>query len=266
MVKKNTRDEGSIPFLDKTVLVTGSGRGIGREIALHFAENGANVIVNYFRNRRPAEETANLIRKQKRKAVLIKANVGKVKELELLFNEIKKEFKGLDIFISNAASGYNRPLLEQREKGWDWTLDINTKAFLFATQLAVPLMELRGGGHIVCISSPGARRVANDYSVVGASKAALETLAKYCAVELADKNIIVNSVAPGLVKTEALEHFDFKDLHMETPAGRMVNPEDVAKVVAFLCSPSAFMIRGQVLQVDGGHSLLPSYFKIHRTL
>lgn len=251
-------------FKDKIALVTGSGRGIGRAIALHFARHGADVVVNFFRNRAPAEETAQAIRELGRRALLVKADVGDIAELNRLFETIEQEFGALDIFIHNAASGYNRPALEQKPKGWDWTMNINARALLFGAQRAATLMERRGGGYIVSISSPGAQRVLPDYVVVGASKAALEALTRYLAVELAPKKIVVNAVAPGVVATEALEHFasmESKERILETflrhvPAGRLVTPEDVAGVVAFLCTPAAEMIRGQVIAVDGGY-LLP---------
>jgi len=250
-------------FEDKIVLVTGSGRGIGRAIALHFAGLGANLIINFFRNRKPAEKTADEIRAIGRKALVIKADIGTDRGLDFLFDEVKKEFQALDILVNNAASGYNRPALEQNPKGWDWTMNINARSLLFSAQRAVPLMEERGGGHIVSISSPGSLRVLPDYVVVGASKAAIEALTRYLAVELADKNIIVNAVSPGVADTEALHHFDttqsgkiFQSLIDKTPAGRLVTPQDIARVVAFLCSPSADMIRGQVITVDGGYTLL----------
>jgi len=164
--------------------------------------------------------------------------------------------------ISNAASGYIRPALQQKAKGWDWTMNINARALLFAAQRAVPLMEPRGGGHIVSISSPGSRLVLPDYVVIGASKAALEAITRYLAFELAPKQIIVNAVSPGMVETEALDHFDaiaIRDLRARavnrTPAGRLVTPEDIAQVVTFLCTPAAEMIRGQVVVVDGGYTL-----------
>ena len=251
-------------FENKVVLVSGSGRGIGATIALHFASLGADVVVNYFRNRQPAEETAERIRKLGRKALLVKANMGDLDNIDLLFDKVEQEFHGLDIFIHNAASGYNRSVMEQRAKGWDWTMNINARSLLFAAQHAAPLMEKRGGGAIVAISSPGAGRVLPDYVVVGASKAAIEAITRYLAVELASKNIVVNAVSPGIVLTDALQHFEMvrSDVNLAdkatriTPAGRLVNPQDIATVVAFLCSPDANMIRGQVITVDGGASLL----------
>ncbi len=249
-------------FEDKIVLVTGSGRGIGRAIALHFARLGARVAVNYFRNRQSAEETASEIRSMGCQAAAIKANVGDVDELAFLFAEVERIFGGLDILVSNAASGYNRPAMQQKPKGWEWTMNINARSLLFAAQKAVPLMEKRGGGAIVSISSPGSFRVLPDYVVVGASKAALEAVTRYLAVELASKNIVVNAISPGIVETDALKHFDTMQragiegrIRANTPAGRMVTPEDVAGVAAFLCSPAAAMIRGQVILVDGGYTL-----------
>jgi enoyl-[acyl-carrier protein] reductase III len=242
--------------------VTGSGRGIGRAIALHFAGLGAQVIINFFRNRKPAEQTAEDVRALGRQALVVKADIGTDAGLDHLFQQIETNFGGLDILINNAATGYNRPVLEQKPKGWDWTMNINARAILFSAQRAVPLMEQKGGGYIVNISSPGSERVLPEYVVVGASKAALESLTRYLAVELAEKNIIVNAVSPGVVDTEALRHFDAThDKHTiqsvveRTPAGRLVTPEDIAQVIAFLCSPAASMIRGQVVLIDGGYTL-----------
>lgn len=249
-------------FKGKTALITGSGRGIGRAIALHFASLGTDIVVNYFRNREPAEETAQKINALGVRAEIVKANVGKMDDLENLISETEKLFGGLDILVSNAGSGYNRPIMEQRPKGWDWTMDINARAYLFLAQKAVPIMEKRGGGSIVSISSPGSFRVLPEYSVVGASKAAIEALTRYMAVEFGPKNITVNGVSPGIVATDALKHFDtmqdesvLDEVADQTPAGRIVTPEDVAAIVAFLCSPDASMIRGQTIVADGGFTL-----------
>lgn len=246
----------------KTALITGSGRGIGSAIAIHFAELGADIIVNYVHNQQPAEETAGKIRMLGRKALVVRANIGKTEGLEKLFSETDREFGKLDFFISNAASGFNRPAMEQKESGWEHTLNVNAKAFLFGAQFAAVLMDKAGGGKMVAITSPGAERVLPDYVAVGASKAALNSLVRYLAVELAPRNIAVNGIAPGIVETGALKHFAFMDdkgvlprAVANTPAGRLVSPWDVAEVAAFLCSPSADMIRGQIIVVDGGYTL-----------
>ncbi len=248
-------------FQDKLALVTGSGRGIGRAIALHFARRGADVVINYFRNRAPAEQTAEDVRALGRNARVIKADVGDLDNLNRMFDQVEEEFGGLDILVHNAASGYNRPVMEQRPKGWDWTMNINARALLFAAQRAVPLMEKRGGGYIVSVSSAGSTRVLPDYVVVGASKAALESLTRYLGVELRGKNILVNAVSPGVVETEALTHFAsmggqpeiMRKFMEQVPAGRLVTADEVAGVIAFLCSPAAAMIVGQTIHVDGGY-------------
>jgi len=198
-----------------------------------------------------------------RRAILVKADVGNLDDLNRMFDEVESEFAGLDILIHNAASGYNRPAMGQKPKGWDWTMNINARSLLFAAQRAAPLMEKRGGGHIISLTSPGSQRVLPDYVVVGASKAALESLTRYLAVELAPKNIIVNAIAPGVVRTEALQYFDairedekiIEKAIAATPAGRILTSEDIAGVIEFLCTPAAEMIRGQVILVDGGYSL-----------
>jgi enoyl-[acyl-carrier protein] reductase III len=256
-----TQQAGS--YSGKIALVTGSGRGIGRAIAHFFAQNGADVVVNYFRNRAPAEATASTVESLGQRALVVKANVGEFEALERLFSTVEDQWGGLDIFVHNAASGFNRPVMEQRPKGWEWTLNINAKAALFGAQRAAPLMKARGGGYIVNISSPGSQRVLPEYVVVGASKAALEAITRYLAIELAPDNIRVNAVSPGIVDTEALQHFStikndpdlLQRAAARIPAGRLISVEDVAQVVGFLCSPGAAMICGQTILVDGGASL-----------
>jgi enoyl-[acyl-carrier protein] reductase III len=251
-------------FAGKIALITGSGRGIGRAIALRLAMEGADIVVNFFRNREPAEKTAEEIRELGRRVEVVRANIGEPDELEMLFRMTGQAFGGLDILVNNAASGYNRPVMEQRIKGWDWAMNINARAVLFGAQLAVPLMEERGGGFIVNVSSIGAGRVLPEYVVVGASKAALEAVTRYLGVELASKNIVVNAVSASMIETDALQHFsqlkDVMETRLEqavayTPARRRLTPEDVAGVVAFLCTPDAAMLCGQVLLVDGGFTL-----------
>lgn len=245
----------------KIALVTGGSRGIGKTIALTLADRGCDVVVNFFRNRKPAEETAGQIRAKGVRCHIIKANVGDVGKVDAMFREIEAEFGGLDILVSNAASGVLLPLMELKENHWDWTMEINARALLFCAQKAVPLMEKRGGGKIVSLSSLGSTRVLDNYTAVGVSKAAVESLTRYLAVELAGKNIAVNAVSGGAVDTDALAHFPNREelltrARARTPAGRLVEPQDLANVVAFLCSEEAWMIRGQTIIVDGGVSLL----------
>jgi enoyl-[acyl-carrier protein] reductase III len=165
----------------------------------------------------------------------------------------------LDALVHNAATGVIRPALETEPKHWEWTLTANARALLDLARVAVP--NMRRGSTIVGISSLGSQRVLDNYVLVGTSKAALESVVRYLAVELAPRGIRVNAVSGGIVETDALEHFPNKEQMLElsrarTPAGRMVEPNDIAAAVAFLCSPDAEMIRGQTLIVDGGFSLL----------
>jgi enoyl-[acyl-carrier protein] reductase III len=163
----------------------------------------------------------------------------------------------LDVVVHAAATGVIRPALETEDRHWDWTLSANARALLSITRAAAPAMP--PGSSVVAISSLGSTRVLDNYALVGASKAALEALVRYLAVELAPRGIRVNAVSAGVVDTGALEHFPNKEAMLEmgarNPVGRMVTPEDVAACVTFLCSPDAEMVRGQTLVVDGGWSL-----------
>lgn len=245
----------------KVAVVTGGSRGIGRAITLELARSGADVVINYFRNPAPAQETAREVEALGRKTLLIKAHVGEPERVKELFQEVKETLGGVDILVNNAASGVQRPAMELETKHWDWTLDINARGPWLCAKEAAPMMAARGGGRIVNISSLGSHRVMSDYTSVGVSKAALEALTRYLAVELAPQGIRVNCVSGGLVETGALDHFENREemiavASQETPAGRMVAPDDIAKAVAFLCSDAAEMIVGQTIIVDGGMGLL----------
>jgi enoyl-[acyl-carrier protein] reductase III len=245
----------------KVALITGSSRGIGKATALRLAEAGYDIVINYARSKKSALETAEEIEALGRKALIVKANVGDVEKIKEMFLQIDEEFGRLDIFVNNAASGVQRPIMELEETHWDWTMNINSKALLFCAQEAAKLMEKNGGGKIVSISSLGAIRYLKNYTVVGVSKAALEALTRYLAVELSAKNIIVNAVSGGAVDTEALKHFPNREEILQeakdkTPAGKMVEIEDMVNCVMFLLSDQSSMIRGQTIIVDGGISLL----------
>jgi enoyl-[acyl-carrier protein] reductase III len=243
----------------KLALVTGGGRGIGRAVALELAERGADVLINYLRNGDAAEETAEAVRAFGRRAETIRAHVGDPDKVERMFGEIAERWGYLDILVNNAASGVIRPLRELETRHWDWTVNINARGAWLCAKAAVPLMDGRGG-RIIGISSLGSGRVLPEYSAVGISKAALESLTRYLAVELAPNGIAVNTVSGGLVETDALTHFPRREEMLEnsrsrTPAGRMIEPLDIARVVGFLCGPGGEMIRGQIIVVDGGFSL-----------
>ncbi|WP_442598927.1 enoyl-[acyl-carrier-protein] reductase FabL [Neobacillus sp. D3-1R] len=245
----------------KVALVTGSSRGIGKATALRLAEQGYDIVINYARSKSAALETASEIEALGRKALVVKANVGDVEKIKKMFMEINEAFGRLDVFVNNAASGVLRPAMELEESHWDWTMNINSKALLFCAQEAAKLMEKSGGGKIVSISSLGSIRYLKNYTTVGVSKAALEALTRYLAVELAPMNIRVNAVSGGAVDTEALTHFPNREELLaeakeKTPAGRMVEIDDMVNSVMFLLSEEASMIRGQTLIVDGGISLL----------
>ncbi|TSB45188.1 enoyl-[acyl-carrier-protein] reductase FabL [Alkalicoccobacillus porphyridii] len=243
----------------KVALVTGSSRGIGKQIALRLAEKGYDLVINYARSKQAALDTAAEIEALGRKAVIVKANVGKPEKIKEMFQTVDEEFGRLDIFVNNAASGVLRPLMELEESHWDWTMDINAKALLFCAQEAAKRMK--DGGKIVSLSSLGSIRYLPNYTTVGVSKAAVESLTRYLAVELAPMNIVVNAVSGGAVDTDALTHFPnreelLNDAANRTPAGRIVEPADLANAALFLLSDEASMIRGQTIIVDGGISLL----------
>lgn len=246
---------------NKVALITGSSRGIGKRVAIRLAQAGYDIVVNYARSKTAALETAAEIEALGRKVLVIKANVGDVDKIKKMFQEIDEVFGRLDIFVNNAASGVQRPLMELEESHWDWTMNINSKALLFCAQEAAKLMEKNGGGKIVSVSSLGAIRYLENYTAVGVSKAALEALTRYLAVELAQHNIIVNAVSGGAVDTDALKHFPNREellaeASKKTPAGKMVEIDDLVNAIMFLLSDEAGMIRGQTIIVDGGISLL----------
>jgi enoyl-[acyl-carrier protein] reductase III len=237
------------------VLVTGGTRGIGRAIALRFARDGAErLVLGYMRNDRAAEEAADEVRSAGAEPVLVRGNVAS----ERVIGELASHGP-YDVVVHNAATGVIRPALETEDKHWDWTLSVNARAFLSLARATAP--DMSSGSSIVAVSSLGSTRVLENYVLVGTSKAALESLVRYLAVELAPRGIRVNAVSAGVVETGALEHFPNRETMIReglerTPAGRLVEPEDVAGAVVYLASADAEMVRGHTLVVDGGFSLL----------
>ncbi len=246
---------------DKTALITGASRGIGRAIALRLAELGANIVLNYVRNEEAAAQTAEEIKKHNVGVLPIQANVGDPEALGPLVKAAEERFGGVDILVHNAALGAFKPVHQLRLNQWDLSLDINAKAFLLLTQKVLPFMEKKKSGVILGISSLGAHQFIPNYGAIGISKAALETLVKYLGVELAPKGIRVNCVSGGLVDTDALKSFPQyetfkKEVTARTPAGRIGQPDDLARIAAFLCTSESSWIVGQTLTADGGLSLI----------
>ena len=244
-------------FDGKVALVTGGSRGIGKAIALELARRGADIAFNYLRSHRAATQTQREIEEIGVRCLRVQAHLGDVKKIRRLFVQVEESYGKLDILVNNAASGVQRPAAELEVKHWDWTLNINARAPWMCAIEASRLM--RDGGHIINVTSPGSERVLPNYFSVGTSKAALEAITRYLAVELAPMGISVNAISGGYVETEALDHFPQRQEMLaagkKTLLGRMVETADIARVVAFLCSEDAQMIRGQVIIVDGGASL-----------
>jgi enoyl-[acyl-carrier protein] reductase III len=244
----------------KIALVTGAARGFGRAIALRLAREGAFVIVNYRRSMSDAQKVVDEIKALGSDAVAMRADIGKSESLNKMFEQIKEQFGRLDILVANAAFGVPGKLMEATGKYWDITLASSARSFLDMAQQAVPLMN-NGYGRIISISSDGGQKVIPGYGLMGPAKAALESLTRGLAYELAGKKIIVNGVLAGLADTksansvpgasEIIAHAKF-----HTPRQRIIDPEDIAKTVAWLASNEADMICGQLIVVDGGRNIV----------
>ncbi len=240
-------------------LVTGGSRGIGRAIALRLATAGAQtIIVNYLQNDAEAEKTRRLIEAQHARCILAKANLLYPDEIDKLFETVKANVDHLDCLIHCAALGAFKPLREIKPNQWDLTMNINARGFLQCAQKSAALMK---EGNIVAISSLGSIRAVPNYGAMGPTKAALESIVRYLAVELAPAGIRVNAVTGGFVETDSIQKFPEADRLIQeaisrTPAKRLGTPEDIAEVVMFLLSPTARWIYGQTIVADGGLSLL----------
>lgn len=244
----------------KNALVTGAARGFGRAIAIRLAHEGATVVVNYRRSKSDALAVVDEIKQAGGEALAIRADIGKEDRLDRMFAEIKDKLGHLDIVVANAAFGVPGTLIDTTSKHWDITLAASARSLLDLTKRAVPLMT-QGWGRIISITSDGGQRVIPGYGAVGPAKAALESLTRGLAVELAPKGIIVNGIKAGLADTRSsrtilgaesvVDHARF-----HTPRGRLVVPEDIARVAAFLASEEADMICGEFVVVDGGRGIM----------
>jgi enoyl-[acyl-carrier protein] reductase III len=242
----------------KNFLVTGGTRGIGRAVSLRLARAGATVVANYVRGQKAADWLLAQAAQERLRLTLCRADLTIEKGLETIDQRMASLDGGLYGLVHCAATGVHKPFDELTLRHYDWTFALNVRAFFDLVKRVLPRFSAEGS--IVAVSSQGALRVVPAYSVVGASKGALEALARHLAVELAPRGIRVNVVAPGAVVTEAWTSMPeaqarLTELAKRAPIGRLVTADEVAQVVHFLCSDAARAIIGQTLTVDGGAGL-----------
>ena len=245
----------SAALAGKVALVTGAARGIGRATALKLAGAGSDIAANYYNSADQAEALCAEIRALGRRAVAIQGSVGVPDSVDEIFAEFRKHFERLDILVSNAASGVLKPTVEMTLKHFRWCMETNALALNLLVQRALPLMA--DGARVVALSSLGAQRAMPGYGFIGASKAALESLARALAQELGPRGIRVNVVSAGVVDTDALAYFPNReellaDFARRNPAGPKLTTDAVADAIYLLCLPEAAMINGHTLVVDGG--------------
>jgi 7-alpha-hydroxysteroid dehydrogenase len=250
----------------KTLVISGGTRGIGRAIVEKFAQNGINIAFTYNSNEEEAKKiVSELETTHKIKARYYKLDILEPDGYKGVFEAIDKDFERVDYFISNAiisgrsVVGGFAPFMRLKQKGLNNIYTATVLAFLTGAQEAAKRMEKIGGGSIVALSSTGNLVHTENYAGHGNSKAALETMVKYAAMELAPKNIRVNALSGGPIETDALRAFpNFEELRAEvikrTPLGRMGQPKDLAGIAYFLCHEDAYWINGQTIIADGGSS------------
>ncbi|NPV43081.1 MAG: 3-oxoacyl-[acyl-carrier-protein] reductase [Firmicutes bacterium] len=239
----------------RIAVVTGGSRGIGKAIALELAENGANVVINYSKDSKGAQEVAENLRNKGIDCLTIKANVSFASEVENMVETIIEKYGRIDILVNNAGITRDSLLARMKEKDWDDVIDINLKGVYNCTKSVVKIMMKQRWGRVVNISSVVGITGNPGQTNYSAAKAGIIGFTKSCARELASRGITVNAVAPGFIRTDMtdkLRNEIRKELESKIPLGRLGKPEDVAHTVLFLVSSKADYITGQVINVDGG--------------
>lgn len=248
-------------FTDKVVLITGAGRGIGKAIAIAFAQAGARVAVNDINPESCAKTAAEIIASGGQ-ALACHADVANKLAVQSLLIDIEDRWGRVDILINNAGVEPHKPIVQLDEWDWNRTIDVNLKGAFLCSQSVGRMMQQQGGGVIVNIASIAGRAAGlRDRSAYVASKTGLIGFTKECAREFAAYNIRVNTVCPGVIVTEMTAHLRENEVQMkkwleDIPLGRLGDPEDVTGLVLFLCSDAARYITGQAINVDGGKVML----------
>jgi 3-oxoacyl-[acyl-carrier protein] reductase len=235
---------------DRTALITGGSKGIGRAVAERLAADGTAVAVNYARDAAPARELVASIEATGGRAVAIQADVAEVAESARLFDEVEERLGGLDVVVANAGTFVMKPLIELTEDEFDRVFDLNAKGTFFVMQQAA--RRLRDGGRIVATSSGGTRMLFRDNAVYLGSKGAVEQFVRGLAQELGDRQITVNAVLPGFTDTGMLPDRDRAMAEERSPFGRIGHPSDVANVIAFLAGADAHWVTGELIGAGGG--------------
>jgi enoyl-[acyl-carrier protein] reductase III len=255
----NMTGEELFSLKDKTILVAGGTRGIGRAISLRLARAGAAVIANYLRNEQASKELQAIARQENVSISTCRADLTTDKGLEELSHAIEQATSTLSGVIYCAATGTHRAIAELTERHFDFTFGLNVRAFFRLMKLVKP--SLAKGSSVVAVSSLGGTRALPHYSLVGASKGALESLARHLALEMAPAGVRVNILTAGAVLTDAWKSIPDSEARLaetirRTPAGRLVTPEEVAYGAQFLCSDASSAIVGHTLVIDGGASIV----------
>ena len=247
----------------KTVVITGSTKGIGKGIALKLIRENHNVVLNYTKDDKSARETFDLLSQETSHVLLVKADVSKKEDVKSLMHQCIQRFGAIDVLINNAACVVDKPMLEMSEKEWDQVVDVNMKGTFLCSQVAATYMlHQKKGGLILNVGAATGIRARKDGINTCASKAAIMIMTQCLALELGPK-IRTNTIIPGLTRTEETERrFNLNDASVirsreaAIPLQRIGIPEDIANVVAFLLADEANFINGQKIVIDGGQYML----------
>jgi 3-oxoacyl-[acyl-carrier protein] reductase len=245
-------------LVGKKAIVTGGSLGIGAAIAREFARQGATVAINYRRHDTEARQVVADIQALGRRGLAVQADVASFNDAERMVGQVAAEFGGLDILVNNAGINRDAVIWKMTEEQWDEVLDTNLKGYFNYCRAAVPIFREQNSGKIINITSINGLRGKFGQTNYSAAKAGIIGLTKALARELGRSSVNVNAVAPGLIETDMMRDAPPKVIEAalaEIVLGRLGKPEEVATVVAFLCTEAARHITGQVIQVDGGQYL-----------